>query len=183
MDERLLAVILVLGGIAVLAYLTVEGSTLFYVNNVVTQPHIQSVDTPQVNSQVVGGSLQLTGEIYFYGYQQQLANYVAQILYQYGVNPIGINVDTPHGQAMLQQVKARNPAYTTLPVVKIGSYIFEVSPTYINYAVCPGQEVIVNVGGKNVEFCLYNGVYLFMTSTLQELVSACKATQTPTCYS
>ena len=184
MDEKILATLLVLAGIAGLAYITAKGSTLFYVNNAaVQQPYVQPVNTPQVSSQVVGGSLQLTGKIYFYTYQQQEANYVGQILQQYGVNPIGIDVDTQQGQAMLQQVQAQNPAYTTLPLVQIGNYIFEVSPTYINYAVCPGQVVLVNVGGENVTFCLYNGEYLFMTTTLSQLVSACEATQASSCYS
>ncbi len=184
MDEKLLAMLLVIAGIAGLAYITTQGSTLFYVNNVaVQQPYVQPVNTPQVNSQVVGGSLQLTGKIYFYTYQQQEANYVGQILQQYGVNPIGINVDTPQGQAMLQQVQAQNPGYTTLPLVQIGRYIFEVSPTYINYAVCPGNVVLVDVGGINVPFCEYNGEYLFMTTTLSQLVSACEATNAPSCYS
>lgn len=183
MDRRTLAIFLVIAGIAGLAYITSKGSTLFYVENTTAQqPYIQPGYTQEVNSKVVGGSLQLTGKIYYYSYQQKEAEFVGQVLQQYGVDPIGIKVDTSQGQALFQQLQSIYHVPSSLPIVQIGSFVFVVYPTYVYYATCPGDIKYINIGDKSVIFCEYNGEFILNAETLAQLVNACKTTQASSCY-
>ncbi len=182
--DRGVALLLFVVGVGALLFLSYKGSTLFYTGNAVVVNNINTVNTNVVNTgpAVTGGSRGVTAVIYYYDYQSNEAAYLQSILQQDGYIVNAVDANTPVGSALLNESAAFNYGYTTLPLVQIGHYYFEVSVTYLPYGECPGSIENVNVSGVNVPFCVYNGLYLLTIPTAQELYQACIETGSPSCY-
>ncbi len=179
--DRGIALLLFIAGIGGLLFLSYKGSTLFYTGNGVV---INNVNTPNINvgPAVTGGSRGVSAVIYGYNYQSAQVSYLQSMLQQIGYITTTVDASTPVGSALLNESAALNYGYTTLPLVQIGHYYFEVSMTYLPYNQCPGTIETVSVGGVYVPFCVYNGLYLLTLSTAQELYQACIETGSPSCY-
>ncbi|MGC9133506.1 MAG: hypothetical protein ACP5GJ_03860 [Nanopusillaceae archaeon] len=179
--DKSIALLLFAVGMGALLYLSYRGSALFYTGNGVV---INSVNTPNINvgPAVTGGSRGVTAVIYYYDYQSTQASYLQSLLQQIGYTVNTVDASTSVGSALLNRSAAFNYGYTTLPLVQIGHYYFEVSMTYLPYNQCPGTIENVNVDGIYIPFCVYNGLYLLTIPTAQELYQACIETGSPSCY-
>jgi hypothetical protein len=179
--DRGTALLLFIAGVGALLYLSFKGSTLFYTGNEIV---VNNINTQNINSgpAVTGGSRGVTAVIYYYNYQSAQASYLQNLLQQIGYTVNTVDVSTPVGSALLNRSAALNYGYTTLPLVQIGHYYFEVSMTYLPYSECPGTLENVYIDGVYVPFCVYNGLYLLTIPTAQALYQACINTGSPSCY-
>ncbi|MGC9133279.1 MAG: hypothetical protein ACP5GJ_02665 [Nanopusillaceae archaeon] len=181
--DRSTALLLLVLGMGFMLFLSIKGSTLFYINTeqdiVINNANMQNINTGSI---VTTGSKNVAAVILYYDYQTNEALYLKNILRQIGYVTNTISANTQLGQSLLREYSSENHGYTTLPLVKIGHYYFCVSMTYLPYDECPGTIENVSVGGIYVPLCVYNGVYLLTMSTARELYKACITTSDPSCY-